>query len=204
MSEQIVFWNNVISGSESQSLLRAAMNHAAAGLSGMVGHPISIDVRGVATVPINEVATYAGGPEKEMVGVYLLIDGHAEGQAILILSLTDALYLVDMLMGMPPGTTTALDDLGRSALAEVGNLTLAAFLNTVGTLTGKPLKPSPPAVVVDMLGAFLSVIAAPVAAHSDELVFAEAVFEDSGRTIQARFWILPHPATPMYGGGALN
>ena len=200
MSEQISFWNDVMTASQSDSVLHAAMYHAASGLSDMVGRSIDIDILHVETVPISQVMTYAGSPEAEMVGVYLLIGGDLPGQAILMLTLDDALRLVDLLIGVPPGTTTGLGDLERSALAEVGNLTVSFFLNEMATLTGMPLRPSPPAVMVDMLGAILDVVATSVAAVSDDLRIVETVFKDAGRIVQVRFWLLPDPTILILDG----
>ena len=56
------------------------------------------------------------------------------------------------------------------------------------------LRPSPPAVMVDMLGAILNVIVTPVAAVRDDLLIVETVFRDSSRTVEGRFWVLPDPA----------
>ncbi len=195
MSEWKGVWKELLLGERSQELLSAAMYHTARNLSEMVGRPIEIDVPKVERIPIYQVAEHAGGPETEMVGIYLLLDGDLCGQAVLMLSVPEALRLVDLLMGEPEGTTMALEDLERSALAEIGNLTISGFLNAVAALTGVPGRPSPPAVVVDMLGAILDVVATSVAAVSDELFIVETVFQEPGRTTKARLWVLPDPGS---------
>ncbi len=187
-------WTQIITGEKSGIILKAGLEHAAQNLSMMVGREITITDPGIETIPIQNVISYGGNPETEMVGVYLLIEGDLRGQALLLLSMEDAMYLVDLLMGEDPGETTSLDDMGQSALAEVGNLTLSGFLNTVASLTGIPVKPSPPAVVVDMRGSILTMVVALVAAMSDELIVIESAFKDADRALQLRFWILPEPA----------
>jgi chemotaxis protein CheC len=177
------------------TLLPSAMGHAAAGLSEMVGRAIKIDVPRIEVVPLGQVATYAGGAETEMVGIYLLIEGDMPGQAILMLSQKDALHLVDLLMGVPTNTTTDLGEIEKSALAEAGNLTVSFFLNEVASLTGASSRPSPPAVMIDMLGAIVSVVTAPIAATSDDLLIVETLFSESARTVQVHFWVLPYPTT---------
>jgi chemotaxis protein CheY-P-specific phosphatase CheC len=52
-----------------------------------------------------------------MIGIYLLIRGGLQGQAILLLSPTDALHLIELLLNTAPGTVT-LGELERSALAR--------------------------------------------------------------------------------------
>ena len=117
------------------------------------------------------------------------------GQALLMLPLKDAFYLVDLLMEVAPGTTSELDDLTRSALAEIGNVMLAGFLNAVSESTGRSARPSPPAVVVDMHGTLMDLLASSVAAVSDEMMFIETVFKDADKVIEVCFWVLPDPTT---------
>ncbi len=189
-----MLWNKIITDSQSGDLLSVAMHHAASGLSQMVGRSINIEIPKIEKVPVPQAAMYVGGPETEMVGVYLLISGDLPGQVILLIPLNDALSLVDLLMGLPTGTTTSLGDLERSALAETGNLTASYFLNEVASLTKTSSRPSPPCVMVDMLGAIVDVVATPVAAVSDDLLIVETVFKESSRTVEAHFWVLPYPA----------
>ena len=174
------------------------MISAAENLSLMMDRPIEVEIPDVETIPIEQVVTYAGSPETEMVGVYLLIDGDLHGQALLLLPMGDAFYLVDVLMGLSSGSTTSLDDLAHSALAEIGNITLAGFLNAVADLTGKDVRPSPPAVVIDMDGAILEMIATSIAAVSDELIVAKTNFKDADKVMQFGFWILPNPAMDIF------
>ena len=131
-----------------------------------------------------------------MVGVYLVMSGGLHGQALLILSITSALHLADLLLGKPPGTATELGAVERSALAEIGNLAVSAFLNTMAAQNPQSprlLRPSPQAVMVDMLGAILNVIVTPVAAVRDDLLIIETDFKDARETIQGRFWVMPDP-----------
>jgi len=113
------------------------------------------------------------------------------------------LNLADVLLAVPPGTSTHLGEMERSALAEAGNLVVSYFLNAVATFLKKPrlLQPSPPTVMVDMLGAILDVVMTPVAVVSDDLMIVEAAFTPgtstnggSDRAIQVHFWVLPDAA----------
>jgi chemotaxis protein CheC len=129
------------------------------------------------------------------VGIYLRLEAGLQGQAIFVIPLPIALNLVDFLMDARPGTSVELGLMERSALAEVGNLMLSYFLNAVADLAevSEVLQPSPPEVMVDMLGAILDVVTAPAAFVSDELLVVESLFRDRARTIWIRFWVLPAP-----------
>jgi chemotaxis protein CheC len=139
--------------------------------------------------------TSVGHPESEMVGVYFKMRGDLGGQAMLMLPLSSALNLADLLMEEAPGTSTSLGEVERSALAEAGHLMVAYFLNAMAVLTGKPLRPSPPAVMVDMLGSILSVLATAVGVESNELMIIETILQDVEGLVEARFWVLPDLAS---------
>jgi chemotaxis protein CheC len=178
-------------------MLRTAMWRVSHGLSVMAGRTISNDAPQVKKMSIPQVTAHANGPETERVGIYLVLSDGLHGQTILILSKVSAMRLVDLLISESPGTTTDLGILERSALAEVGNLAVSSFLNTVATHNPRVahlLRPSPPAVMVDMLGAILDVIVTPVAAVRDDLLIIETNFRDAAGAVRGRFWILPDPA----------
>ncbi len=186
-------WEKLGASEKFMELLDSAIQNVARGLTEMVGRTITIETTNIESLSIGHLPSWLGDPEAEMVGVYLLIDGDIAGQVILILALKEALHLIDLLLGEPDGTTTELDDLGRSALAETGNLATSYFLNEMAKRTGIELRPSPPAVMVDMLGAIFNVISAPVAAVSDQLMIVEAEFREPDRTVTAHFWVMPYP-----------
>ncbi|NJN93723.1 MAG: hypothetical protein HC875_06340 [Anaerolineales bacterium] len=194
-----VLLDGPITNFQSKNILQLAMQHAARGLSDMVERPITIDVLKVETLSLSQIIGHAGSPETEIVGVYLLIEGDFTGQVILMLPLHEAFYLVDLLLCLTPGTTTSLGDLERSALAEVGNLTVSYFLNEIANRTTVSSRPSPPAVMVDMLGAIMNVIAAPMATVSDATLVVETIFQESGRTVLGYFWVLPYPTVADSG-----
>lgn len=186
-------WRGLIPDSQLESLLQMAMAHAARGLSDMVGRVVTINVPRVESLPIGQIPNFAGGPEREVAGVYLLIEGDFTGQVILMLPLPEACSLVDLLFGVQPGTTIDLGEMEQSALAEAGNLTTSYFLNEIANRTKISARPSPPAVMIDMLGAIMNVITIPAALVSDTLLIAETVFQVSGQTVMAYFWVLPNP-----------
>lgn len=196
MNSQREIWNGLVNGQYSTHRLRKVMWRVTGGLSELTGRTISNDDPSVEKVPIGQVHERAGGPEEQRVGIYLVIGGGLRGQAIVILPMASALNLVDLMMGQKMGTATELGSIERSALSEIGNMTLSYFLNGVASLeeVADLLRPSPPAVMVDMLGAILDVIVTPVAAVRDDLLIIETMFRDSARAVEGRFWVLPDPA----------
>ncbi len=186
-------WEELLYGLQSETWVQTAMGHVAQGLSEMMQKPIYNDQPHVLRMPLSEVPLPIGSPRAEMVGVYLEIESGLRGWTLLILPVNLALNLTDVVMGQPSGTSVELGEVERSALAEVGNLTLTYFLNAVAELTGQceDLLPSPPGVIVDMLGAILDLLVIPAAEFGDELTILETTFQNKTQTIEIRFWVMP-------------
>ncbi len=98
MSEQISLWHQVLADVRPDSVLARAIRRAGDGLSYMIGQPVAAGAPRLVTLSIGEMADYAGDPEAEIVGIYLLLGDDLPGQAILTLPLADALLLVDALL----------------------------------------------------------------------------------------------------------
>ena len=112
---------------------------------------------------------------------------------MLILTCEKAMEMVDLLMGDKPGSCRELDGIGRSALAEMGNLSGTFFLNTIANLTGLESRPSPPVVMMDMAGAILNVIVATTAENLERVVMILTSITLENREVEANFWYIPDP-----------
>ncbi len=177
------------------TLARLGVQHAVKGLSDMVGEQISATEPVLNAVPALKVPEFIGGLEKEAVGVYLRGTGQAAGQFMLILPIANALEFVDLLMGEPLGTCVELDDMGRSALAELGNMAGTFFLNAIAQLTGLETRPTEPAVIVDMVGAILTVVVATSASAVEEVIIINTSILNGERSTETIFWYIPDPRT---------
>jgi len=167
------------------------ISNAARGMSAMVGEDLTVTAPVVKAVPFYEIPTLLGGPETEAVGIYLRVEGAIPGQIMMVIPYQKALELADLTMGEPPGTTKTLGAMERSALAELGNLTGSFFLNAIADKAGLAARPSPPAVIVDMVGAIMDIILATADVLSEEVLMVQARFLRNGREAQADFWLIP-------------
>jgi chemotaxis protein CheC len=176
----------------------AGIANAAKGFSSLLDHQIDVTPPVVRVVPLFDIPKLTGGPEKEAIGIYLRAEGDLEGQIMLILPLQKALDLVDLMMGLDPGTTTTLGSLERSALGEVGNMTGAFFLNAVANMTHTSIRPTPPAVIVDMVGAIVDIIIATTGGVSENVVIMQSNFLDGGRSVDIEFLVIPDQLTSHF------
>jgi chemotaxis protein CheC len=178
-----------------QAIAKEGLSSAANGLSTMVGTTLTVKDPCVKMVNVKDIPMALGGPENEAVGIYLKAEGDMTGHFMLVLPYVKAMEMVDMLMEVPPGTTQSLGSIERSALAEVGNLTASFFLNAVAAMTGVSSRPTPPAVMVDMIGAILDIIVAATGGINEHVLTFQAVFSYADRSVDADFWVIPDPST---------
>ena len=177
------------------ALAKQGFQNAAEGLSGMTGVSLAVYDPTVNLVPLKDIPYVLGGPETDAVGIYLKMEGDISGHVLLIMPYQKALEMVDLLMDEPSGTTQKLGSLERSALAEVGNLTGTFFLNALAEQTGLPSRPSPPAVIVDMVGSILDIITALVGGIGDEVLMFQANFLIRDKEMNTDFWVIPDTST---------
>jgi chemotaxis protein CheC len=178
-----------------QTVAAAGITNAARGFSSLLGRTINVTPPDVKVVPLFDIPKLTGGPEKEAIGIYLRAEGDIAGQIMLILPIQKAMELVDLLMGLDPGSTTELGSLERSALGEVGNMTGTFFLNAVANMTGTSIRPTPPAVIVDMVGAILDIIIATTGGVSENVLLMQSNFMDGDRIVETDFWVIPDALT---------
>ena len=178
-----------------QSIAKEGLSSAANGLSSMVGTTLIVKDPCVKIVNVKDIPMALGGPENEAVGIYLKAEGKISGHFMLVIPYVKALEIVDMLMEVPSGSTQSLGSIERSALAEVGNITSSFFLNAVAAMTGVSARPTPPAVMVDMIGAILDIIIAATGEINENVLTFQTAFNYADRSIDADFWVIPDPST---------
>ncbi len=174
-----------------KTIASEGITNAARGFSGMVGRKIEVSNPALKLVPLFSIAKMVGGPEDDAVGIYLRFEGDMVGQIMMIMPYHKALELVDLLMDLPEGTTQHMGSMERSALGELGNLSGSFFLNSLANLVGANIMPSPPAVMVDMVGAILDIVVATAGGISEQVLLMQANFMDGTRSVEANFWVIP-------------
>jgi chemotaxis protein CheC len=172
--------------------LARASSMAKVSLEQMTGRTLAMHTEGASAVPFAQVPCLAGSPESPLTVVHVLVEGGADGQAMLCLRPEGVAKCVSLLLGRPHvGKSHANDLLGLSALAEAGNVALSAFLNVLADGLGIALRPSVPVVVTDMAGAIFSSALAAGGVEGNEAVVVRASFGDMSMGIEGFLVYLP-------------
>ena len=152
--------------------------NAMTALSQMLQCKVDMKVPQVRLLEFSEVGDMMGGEEQIMVGVFLGVDGDITGSMMFMVEEESARHLIQKItMGMlPPGSE--FEEMGLSAMKEIGIIITGAYLNSLSTLTNLKIIPTPPALTVDMAGAILSVPAIQFGIFGDNILLIQSQFYD--------------------------
>lgn len=170
--------------------------NAATALSILLDRPIGMNLPVVKLIPFTDIPGMVGGPEKLVVGGLIDIAGDLNGFVLLILEPLQAQKIVSFLCDKPPLAQEKLDldsftEMDKSALSEITNILSGACLSAISTFTGLNIVPSIPSVCIDMVGAFLSIIAIEYGMYSEYALSFETNFSDSSDNTLGNLFILP-------------
>lgn len=152
--------------------------NAMTALSQMLQCKVDMKVPQVRLLEFSEVGEMMGGEEIIMVGVFLGVEGDITGSMMFMVEEQNARHLIQKItMGMLP-SGSEFEEMGLSAMKEVGNIITGAYLNSLSTLTNLKIFPTPPALTVDMAGAILSVPAIQFGVFGDKILLIQSQFSD--------------------------
>lgn len=131
--------------------------HAATALSQMTNRVVMIEVPEVSIVPLEDVDRVLGEPGEVMAAVMMKMLGDLTGRTVQIFPAQTAVRLTAILLGGgDPPFPERFPDRHQSALKEVGNIIVGAYLNALSEFMGKLLIMSVPGFAIDMAAAIMA------------------------------------------------
>ncbi len=152
--------------------------NAMTALSQMLQCKVDMKVPQVQLLDFADVGEMVGGEEQIMAAVFLAVEGDITGSMMFMVEEKSARHLIQKItMGMLP-EGSEFEEMGLSAMQEVGNIITGAYLNSLSSLTNLKIFPSPPALTIDMAGAILSVPAIQFGIYGDKILLIQSQFYD--------------------------
>lgn len=173
------------------------MGNALTSLAQLVNRRINMNVPVATFMPFEETISLVGGPEELVSCVSVRMSGEVPGLVLFLFNSESTLKLVDMLMGMEIGTTKELDEIGQSAVMEVGNVLTGSFVSAIYSMTSLEMKSSVPLFAYDMLGAILtSLMVASGRVEEQVLAIETSLFQEQAEaSINGHFFMLTEPGS---------
>jgi chemotaxis protein CheC len=153
-----------------------AAGNAATSLSVMLGKRVIISVPIIMVEASGKIPEALGGEENIVSVVYFSVSGQLSGSILLMLSVSESLRLVNILTGQKVDQTERIDEMGISAIKELGNITIGTYLRALGQALNLRITHSIPGFASDMLGALLDGTLAELSLKSKHVVMAENTF----------------------------
>lgn len=177
-----------------QELTNIGASHAATTLSQMLACDISISVPEVNIVDIADVGVILGDEVTTM--VLFQLQGDLPGGGFLILHFTNesALRTASIMCGVSDEERT-LSEMDQSALLEVGNIMMSAFLGASSDLLGIMMLPSPPFLVIDIGHAVLQSLIAQMGMDIDDVIVFKVTLASTENQIAGNIFIFLDDAT---------
>mgnify|MGYP000896843709 CR=1 FL=1 len=171
-----------------KELANIGTGHATTALSQMLdGRLFQLVVPDAKMLPFSEAATYVGGLDQVVVGIFIIVSGDVKGHMAFLQPLNSALVLLRLLTGDDSGV---IDDLARSALQELGNIMVTSYLNALSKMTNLLMAPSVPGLAIDMAGAVWQSVLAGAEVTNEVTVIRTEFFAD-GEAIEGNIIFLP-------------
>jgi len=172
-----------------KELANIGVGNALTSLSKMLNEEkVEMNVPEATLAPLQDVPDLLGGAELPVAGIYIESHGDIGLTILFVLSMDSAYKLISTLM---PDSQGELDEMGLSALLEVGNILTGSYLNALSMMTDSRMLPSPPKIAVDMSGAIISTVIAEARIVDDEVVILKTSMNSLQSNISGHILILP-------------
>ena len=166
--------------------------NATTAIAGMLGTSMSMKVPKVLLVDATKIGDAICPEEETIVGIFLEVEQDISGSMMFLMKIPAAHFLVNKLMGRAPEYNEPFDEMGLSAMKEIGNIIAGSYLSALSTLTNLRIKPSVPYIAVDMAASILSVPAVQCGQYGDNALFIETEFGNEVM-MNGYFILMPDP-----------
>ncbi len=167
--------------------------NAATALADILADRVVMSVPDLQITGVGQVANVLGGPEKEVAGVLLAIEGDIEGMLMFILEKKLIHTLLGVLLNKEISDWTQIDDMDMSMFKEIGNIIAGAYVNALAEMSNMTIHISPPEIAIDMVGAILNYPAAVFGAIGDTVLFVKEDFDSGDYQVSCHLLIIPLP-----------
>ena len=152
-----------------QELGNIGAAHAATTLSQMLGSTIEMSVPAIKVVDLSQLVQYMGEESAAMVAFELQGDIPHGGYILFYITRESAIRMTNTMLGLTE-IDRPLSEMDQSALLEVGNIMVSAFLDATAELLGYVMLPSPPSLTIDMAHAAMQSLIAQMQEETNEVL----------------------------------
>ena len=180
-----------------QELGNIGAAHAATTLSQMLGSPVEMSVPSIKVVDIANLGTVMGEESAAMVAFELQGEIQHGGFILFYITRESAVRLTNTMLGLTE-MNRPMNEMDESALIEVGNIMVSAFLDATAELLGFIMLPSPPALTIDMAHAAMESLITQMAVEVDDVLLFSTELVCEEHKIDSDIIMMPEHSTLVH------
>lgn len=177
-----------------QELGNIGAAHAATTLSQMLGSTIEMSVPAIKVIDLSQLGNYMGEESAAMVAFELQGEIPHGGYVVFYITRESAIRMTNTMLGMTE-TDRPMSEMDESALIEVGNIMVSAFLDATAELLGFVMLPSPPALSIDMAHAAMQSLIAQMQEETNEVLLFSTELTCEEYKIDSDIIMMPERST---------
>jgi chemotaxis protein CheC len=174
-----------------QELGNIGAGSAATALSQLLGRDVGLNVPAVQIVPVDKITERLATRNQIVAAVYLRVFGEIKARTLIIFPQDRIMLFLDLLMKRELGTTRDFGETEQSALKEVGNIIISAYLNAIAKFIGLNSVPSVPALAVDMLEAIFQTVSTEMAEMGQDALLIENIMTEKVSKVTSTLILIP-------------
>lgn len=175
-----------------QELGSIGAGHAATSLSDILQQQIVIDIPRIHKMPPNMLPQFYKMHDTPTTAVYMQLES-SECDILLLLDYEEAKRIA-AIMTMAPSVEELEPTMEDSAVQELGNILIGAFLTAVSDFTGISLQPSTPQKIVDMFDSIIDNFLVKQSLMANEAVIFNTHFKRAGESANLILMMFLSPA----------
>ena len=123
--------------------------NAATSLSSMLNTTVEIEVPTISLINYENVSQYLGGKDNEVIGLALGLEADIEGVMLHVVQPRFASRIVNAFYPKEIETLEDINEMDLSAVKETSNITTAAYVNSMASMTSTFINITPPIEYLD-------------------------------------------------------
>ena len=123
--------------------------NAATSLSSMLNTTVEIEVPTISLISYDKVSQYLGGKDRKVIGLALGLEADIDGVMLHVVQPQFASRIVNAFYPKDIQTLEDVSEMDLSAVKETSNITTAAYVNSLATMTNTFINITPPIEYLD-------------------------------------------------------
>ena len=158
--------------------------NAATALATLLNTFVDIEIPNIHVLDFDDVSQYLGGPDNYALGLTVMLEGDIQGMMLQIIQKEFAAKLINTFYEKEIASLDDISEMDLSVVREMGNITTAAYVNSIAKMTNIFINITPPQDHIDTVGNILSIPSHNFSSLGKKVLFIDESFCISGTQIK--------------------